>query len=71
MIKHCVKKHLTMLKIQNMMDIKGVLFQWFIIFFDKKTSGGAVKNVSNQDLAEEFTNQLLENLKNEKYTHLL
>ena len=54
-----------------MMDIKGVLFQWFIIFFDKKTSGGAVKNVSNQDLAEEFTNQLLENLKNEKYTHLL
>ena len=40
-------------------------------FFDKKTSGGAVKNMSNQDLAEEFTNQLLENLKNEKYTHLL
>ena len=40
-------------------------------FFDKKTSGGAVKNMSNQDLAEEFTNQLLENLKNEKYNHLL
>ena len=43
------------------------------IFFDKKTSGGAVKNENmlNQELAEELTNQLLENLKNEKYTHLL
>ena len=52
------------------MDIKEFLYQWFINFLIK-TSGGAVKNMSNQDLAEEFTNQLLENLKNEKYTHLL
>ena len=47
-------------------------------FFDKKASnirgnkfaGGAVKNenVSNQEL---HTNQLLENLKSQKYTHLL
>ena len=26
------------------MDIKGVLVQWFIIFFDKKTSGNVIKN---------------------------
>ena len=58
-----------------MMDIKEVLLQWLIIFFfDKKTaSSGAIKSeiMSNQELAEKYTNQLLENLKNEKCTHLL
>ena len=57
-----------------MMDIKEVLLQWYIIFFDKKTaSSGAIKSeiMSNQELAEKYTNQLLENLKNEKCTHLL
>ena len=28
--KYCVIKHLILLKIQNMMDIKEVLLQWFI-----------------------------------------
>ena len=36
LIKDCVIKHLILLKIQNILDIKGVLFQWFICFFDKK-----------------------------------
>ena len=42
-------------------------------FFDKKTSGGAIKNenMSNKELAEEMHNQLLENLIKEKYTYLL
>ena len=31
-------KAFTMLKIQNMMDIKGVLLRWLIIFFQKKTN---------------------------------
>ena len=41
-------------------------------FLDKKTSGGCVKNdiLLNRELAEEFHNQLLENLKNEKHAHL-
>ena len=41
-------------------------------FFDKKTSGGIVKNeiISIKEFAE-LSNQLLENLRKEKYTHLL
>ena len=61
-------------KIQNMMDINAEMFQWFINFLIKKTSGAthtnkfagsAVKSkiISNQKLAEE--SQLMENLKNE------
>ena len=52
----------------------------FYKFFDKKSalladksaSGGIIKNenMSNKELAED-TNQLLENLTKEKYTHLL
>ena len=46
------------------------------IFFNKKTSGETVKNknMSDQQLAKElhnYTNQLLENSRKEKYTHLL
>ena len=43
---------------QVLMNIKGVLLQWFINLFDEKTSGGAVKNenTSNQELAEELQN---------------
>ena len=42
----------------QLMNIKGVLLQWFINLFDEKTSGGAVKNenTSNQELAEELQN---------------
>ena len=50
-------KAFTMLKIQNMMDIKGVLLRWLIIFFKKKlTSGGGIKNenISNKELPGEF-----------------
>ena len=35
LIKYCVIKHLVLLKIQNMMDIKRVLLQWFINFLTK------------------------------------
>ena len=37
-----------------MMDIKGVLLQWFINFLIKKTSVGAVKKdiIQNEELAE-------------------
>ena len=42
-------------------------------FFDKKTSGSSVKNenMSNKDFRENYTNQLLEILIKEKYTHHL
>ena len=37
-------KHLTLLKIQNMMDINVDSLQWFINFLIKKSSGNGVKN---------------------------
>ena len=42
-------------------------------FFDKETSGGAVKNenISNKELAEELHKLIIKNLRKEKYTHLL
>ena len=36
LIKYCVIKHLRLLKIQNMMDIKGVILQWFINLLIKR-----------------------------------
>ena len=49
-------KALILLKIQNMMDNKEVLLQWFIIFFNKRTSCSGIKNenISNKQLAEEL-----------------
>ena len=35
-MKYCVIKHLILLKTRNMMDIKGVLLQWFESFLRKK-----------------------------------
>ena len=57
-----------------MIDINADLLQQFIIFLIKKTSGGTVKNeiISNNYIQQKnYTNQLLENLRKEKYTHLL
>ena len=38
------------------------MFQWSTNCFDKKTSGGGIKNenISNKELAKELKNQLLE-----------
>ena len=48
-------KHLILLKIRNMMDIKGVLISMVYKFFDKKSSGGGIKNtMSDQQLAEKL-----------------
>ena len=49
--------------IKNMIDIKGVLIQWFINFLIRKTSGGAVKNeiMQNKELAEVLHKPILEN----------
>ena len=35
LIKYCIIKYLILLKIWNMMRIKGILFQWFISFLIK------------------------------------
>ena len=42
-------------------------------FFDKKSSGGAVKNevVPNQELVEESHKPIIRKWKNKKYTHLV
>ena len=57
-------RHLILLKIGNIMDVKGVLLQWFIIYLikrfvllaDKCASGNEIKkeNISNQELVAEF-----------------
>ena len=54
-----------------MIDIKGVLFQWFVIFFFffyKKTSGSGMKkdNMSDQQLAEELRKPIIRNFKKRK-----
>ena len=51
-----------------MMNIKGVLLQWFINFLIKKTSGGAIKNevISNKELAEELQNSITRKFKKRK-----
>ena len=39
--------------------------------FDKKSSDGAIKTVPNYQLANESHRQIIENLREEKFTHLL
>ena len=40
-------------------------------FFDRKNSGGAIKKEIVQNKPKIYTNQLLENLRKQKDTHLL
>ena len=49
LIKYCVIKHLILLRIQNMMNIKEILLQWSINFLIKKTSGTGIKNENMSD----------------------
>ena len=56
-----------------MIDINVDLLRSFIKFLIKKTNGSSIenKNISVEELGENYTNQLLETLMKEKYTHLL
>ena len=58
-------EHFILPKVLDMINIKKV--------FDKKTAGGTAKNeiMQNKELGKKYTKQLLENLENAKYTHLL
>ena len=51
-----------------MIDIEGVLLQWFINFFIKKTFAGAVKNknMPNQEIAEELHKPIIRKLEKRK-----
>ena len=51
-----------------MMDIKGVLLQWFFKFFDKKTSGGSIKNenISNTEFTVELHKPIIRKFKKRK-----
>ena len=73
LIKYYVIKHLILLKIQNKMDIKKVWLQWFISFSIKnlKVVLLKMKQCKIENSLKNYTNKLLENLKNEKYIHLL
>ena len=56
-----------LLKIQNMMGIKAVLSMVYK-FFDKKTSGGTVKNenISNKELATELHKPIIRKFEKRK-----
>ena len=56
-----------------MMDIDVDLHQWYTHSLIKRTSGSGIQNlnISNKELATDYTNQLLENLIKEKYIRLL
>ena len=66
---------------KNMMDIKGVLLQWFIHFFVKNPlclQGNLLlvvllkmKNCQTKNKLKNYINQILESLKHEEYTQLL
>ena len=66
MIKYYVIKHLTLLKIQNMGDIKVGLLQWVTNFLIKSaiTNIGTEVNSENQQLAEELHEPLIRKFKN-------
>ena len=51
------------------MDIKEVLLLWFIIFFNKKTSGSGVNNEikQNEQLAAELHKPIIKKLKKEEF----
>ena len=51
--------------VYNFFDKKNTLLA------DKSASGGAIKSMQNQQLANQLHNQLLENLEKEKYIHHL
>ena len=49
-------KHLILLKMQNIMDLKEVSLQWFINFLIKRLQAEQLKkkNISNKELAKEL-----------------
>ena len=61
-------KHLILLKIQNMMNIKGVLLHWFINFLIKKLLVAVLKNknISNKELVEELHKPIIRNFNKRK-----
>ena len=60
LINYYAIKHLILLKIQNIMDIKELLLRWFINFWIKKTSIEN-ENISNKELAEELHKPIIRN----------
>ena len=66
-------KHLTLLKIQDMMDINVDLLQWSVNFLIKNLLLVVLKMRIFQatNKLKNYTNQLLKNLKIEKYTQVL
>ena len=69
----CVIKDLILLKIRNMMSKKEALLQWSINILIKNLQVVPLKKklCQTKNYLNNYTHQLLENLKNGKYTHLL
>ena len=53
------------------MDIKEILFQWFIKFLiETSCSGNKNENIPNKVLAKELHKPIIRKFNKEKYTHL-
>ena len=67
MIKYYAIKHLILLKIQNMMDIRKVLFQLVNKCFEKKLSGSGVNNeIKKKKKTEELNIPILRKFEKQK-----
>ena len=69
LIKYCAVKHLMLLNLQNIIDIKEVLLQWFIDFLKKRQLKGRTvenENISNKKLAEQLHKPLFKKFKKRK-----
>ena len=60
LIMYYVKKHLILLKIQNMMDINADLLHWFINFLMKKLLVVVFRIFLIKNYQKNYTNELLE-----------
>ena len=72
LIKYFMIKHLILLKIQNMRDIKEVLLQWSLSFLIKKLLVVVLKMkiFLIMNYQKNYINQFLENLRKEHYNQL-
>ena len=71
LIKYYVIKHLILLNIRNghQRGFASMIYK----FFDKKTSGSAIKNenISNKELAKELYKPIIKEFNKRKYIHVL
>ena len=59
LVKYCVVKHIILLKVLNTIDIKEILFQWFISFLIKRLWEVLLKMFKTKNQLSNYTHQQL------------